>query len=243
MTKKDLRVVLISRKLALTVSVMMIISGIVLAAVGGMEAFKTTEAVALQMEGKVILIDPGHGGIDAGASSGDILEKTINLDVANYLKGYIEQGGGVVYMTRLEDVNTADPNRPKGETQKMSDLKARKKNIEDYKADIFVSIHMNKFQQSQYRGLQVFYDPHSEESKKLGESLQKAVQDVVKDGNTRKPKATGDSIYVLKGNSVPSVLIECGFLSNPEEAKLLNTPEYQKKLAWGIYIGIIRYLK
>ncbi len=208
----------------------------------GVNTYKGATVMATSLEGKTILIDPGHGGIDAGASEGSAVEKTINLEVAMYLKGYIEENGGVAYMTRMEDTNTADPNRPKGVTQKMSDLKTRKQSITDTSADIFISIHMNKFAQSQYKGCQVFYDGNSAESKRLGETIQKSVLDVLKDENNRKAKATGDKIYVLKGNTVPSVLVECGFLSNPEESKLLTTPEYQRKLAWGIYLGIMRYL-
>lgn len=240
--KKSYNVFLLSRRTVNAVSVMLIISGIMFILLGGLDIYKTAEVMATPIDGKVVLLDPGHGGIDAGASEGSAVEKTLNLEVANYLKSYIEESGGIAYMTRTEDTNTADPNRPKGVTQKMSDLKKRKKDIEDKSADIFISIHMNKFQQPQYRGFQVFYDENSAESKKLGEILQKSVLDVLQDGNTRKAKATGGSIYVLKGNTVPSALVECGFLSNTKEAKLLTTPEYQRKVAWGIYLGIMRYL-
>ncbi len=222
-------------------SIVLIILGTIFALWGGNRIYKSVQTVAAPLGNKVILLDPGHGGIDAGASEGDAVEKVLNLEIANILKGYIEENGGVCYMTRVEDTNTADPDRGKGVSQKMSDLKMRKKNIEDFKADIFVSIHMNKFSQSRYKGLQVFYDDNIEESKRLGESVQAMVKEVLKDGNTRKAKATGDNIYVLKGNEIPSVLVECGFLSNPEEAEKLKTPDYQRKIAWGIFRGIAEY--
>ncbi|MBO4940659.1 MAG: N-acetylmuramoyl-L-alanine amidase CwlD [Clostridia bacterium] len=191
---------------------------------------------------KVILIDPGHGGRDAGASANGSVEKDINLAVSKILKKYIEDGGDIAFMTRETDTNTADPNRPQNVTQKKSDMRMRKADIEKYKADIFISIHMNKFEQSKYRGAQVFYDADNEENRVLAESIQNSLKEVLKDDNKRVPKATGDSIFVLRNNKIPSVLIECGFLSNVDEAKLLNTPEYQKKVAEGIYLGLTRYI-
>lgn len=230
-----------SHRARLVVSVFMIISGLTLATFGGLSHYEARKTMAAPLGNRVILIDPGHGGIDAGASEGDAVEKDLNLKISMILKSYIEENGGICYMTRTEDTNTADPNRGKGTSQKMSDLKMRKQNIESIKADVFISVHMNKFGQSQYRGLQTFYDGNSPESKRLSETIQETVKSVLNDGNTRKAKATGDKIYVLKGNAVPSVLVECGFLSNNEEKELLKSPNYQRKLAWGIYLGLIKY--
>ncbi len=202
----------------------------------------TQSTAASPLAGKTILIDPGHGGIDAGASANGAVEKEINLAIANFLKEYVEAGGGKAYMTRDTDTNTADPNRDKGVSQKKSDLQMRKSDIEKYKADIFISIHMNKFEQSKYRGAQVFYDDDSQENRLLAEAIQQSLKDVLKDGNNRVAKGSGDSIFVLRDNSVPSALIECGFLSNTDEANLLKTAEYQKLVAEGIYMGIIKYI-
>ncbi len=236
--KKNTKILLISKKL---LSLIFVLLGVLCAFWGSSRVYKSVQVVANPLGNKVILIDPGHGGIDAGASDNGAVEKELNLQIANILKGYIESNGGVCYMTRVEDTNTADPNRGKGTSQKMSDLKMRKKNIEDFDTDIFISIHMNRFSQSQYKGLQVFYDDNIDESKQLGEAIQNSVKEVLKDGNNRKAKSTGDKIYILKGNEVPSVLVECGFLSNPTEAQNLKTPDYQKKIAWGIFRGIIAY--
>lgn len=232
---------IIPRFRCMIASLALIVSGIIFVVCGGLDFYRAKDAMAAPLGNKVILLDPGHGGIDAGATANEAVEKELNLQIAMYLKSYIEGNGGICYMTRIEDVNTADPNRGKGISQKMSDLKMRKKNIDDYNADVFISIHMNKFSQPQYSGLQVFYDGGSEKSKLLGESIQETVKLVLNDGNTRKAKATGDKIYVLKGNEVPSALVECGFLSNADEAERLKTPEYQRKVAWGIYIGIINF--
>lgn len=222
-----------------------LVVAIVVLAASGIEILiqnsMTQRTTASPLTGKVILIDPGHGGIDAGASANGAVEKDINLAVANFLKEYVEAGGGKAYMTRETDGNTADPNRDKGISQKKSDLQMRKSDIEKYKADIFISIHMNKFEQSKYRGAQVFYDDDLQENRLLAEAIQQSLKDVLKDGNKRVAMSTGDSIFVLRDNSVPSALIECGFLSNPDEANLLKTPEYQKAVAEGIYAGILKY--
>lgn len=239
--EKKWRIVVFPRKVRVILSMVLIVLGLITTGFGRRDFLRPEETVAEPLGNKVILIDPGHGGIDAGASDGDAIEKDLNLEISMILKSYIESNGGICYMTRNEDKNTADPNRPKNVSQKMSDLKTRKSDIERVEADIFVSIHMNKFSQAKYRGLQVFYDGSSQQSKMLGEIIQETVKTTIKDGNTRKAKATGDKIYVLKGNAVPSVLVECGFLSNQEERELLKSPKYQQKIAWGIYLGIINY--
>lgn len=203
-------------------------------------ASQVQETFAVPVTNKIIIIDPGHGGIDAGASANGAVEKDINLEIALRLQEYIEESGGIAILTRDGDYSTADKNRDKSLTQKKSDLIERKKAIEKYKADLFISIHMNKFQQEKYYGAQVFYPKKSEESKKLGELLQTALKKNLDSANTRKAKES-DSIYVIKDNSVPSVLIECGFLSNKAEAAKFKTKEYSQKTAWAIYLGLIEY--
>ncbi len=204
------------------------------------ESANTVETFAVPMSGKVIVIDPGHGGIDAGASANGAVEKDLNLKISFMLQKYIEESGGIAVLTRTDDVNTADPNRGRGVSQKSSDLKERKKDIEDYDADMFISIHMNKFGQTQYKGAQVFYSEGSEDSKILGEEMQGALRETLDRENRRSAK-TGGNIFVLKGNTIPSVLIECGFLSNKEEAQMLSDEKYQRRTAWAIYVGMVRY--
>ncbi len=202
---------------------------------------ETITTFSTPLYGKVFAIDPGHGGIDAGASGNGAVEKEINLEIANYLKAFIEENGGTVIMTRTTDTNTADPNRSKTVSQKKSDLDQRKNFSQKENADIFVSIHMNKFPESKYKGAQVFCAPNSSESKALGEAVQASLIKNADPSNTRKLK-DGKSIYILKDSKIPSILIECGFLSNPEEAELLQNDSYQQKIAWSVFMGITEYL-
>lgn len=198
------------------------------------------QTFSVPVTNKVILIDPGHGGVDAGASDNGAVEKDINLDIALRLQEYIEESGGIAILTRSEDVSTADKNRSKNVTQKKSDLAERKKAIEKYKADVFVSIHMNKFSEEKYYGAQVFYPAKSQESERLAQIIQLSLKENLDKTNKRKEKEN-KGIYVLKDNPVPSVLIECGFLSNKKEAEKFKTAEYRQKVAWAIYLGLIKY--
>ena len=195
---------------------------------------------AVSVTDKVIVVDPGHGGFDAGASGNNVQEKTVNLAVALYLKEYIEQGGNRAILTREEDVSTAPENR-EGKSAKRADLEARKHLPVEAGADVFVSIHMNQFPQSRYKGAQVFYANQPEGSKRLGEEIQASLKEILADGNTRQAKKIDGNIFILQDATVPSVIVECGFLSNPQEALLLTQEEYQRKLAQAIYTGLIRF--
>lgn len=190
-----------------------------------------------------VLIDAGHGGADGGASANGITEKDINLSVALKLKDIVEQNGGTVIMTRDGDYSTADQNRSNGTSAKKSDLKRRVEMISESGANMFISIHMNKFPQEKYWGAQVFYAATPANSRKLGESIQSALPRVLNDGNERAAKKTTGNIFILKNASVPSVIVECGFLSNPDEAEKLKNSDYQTKLADAIFEGISDYLK
>lgn len=193
------------------------------------------------ISGKTILIDAGHGGFDSGASVGDLLEKDLNLSVALKLRVFLKEQGATVVMTRESDISTADESRANGTSAKVSDLKRRREMIEECKADAFVSIHMNKFPQQQYRGAQVFYAENSDESRMLGEYIQNSLLKTMNDGNMRAAKKSNGSIYILKNAAVPSVIVECGFLSNSEESKLLQNNDYQHKIAFAICMGIFDF--
>lgn len=202
---------------------------------------KTVDTMALPITNKTIVIDAGHGGFDAGASDNGILEKDINLKVAGFLKEYIEQSGGIAVMTRIDDTSTLDENRKDGSSAKQSDLSRRRDMPAEYEADLFVSIHMNKFPQTQYHGAQVFYAAKPEESKQIADILQDNLRQILDNENNRVAKKTDGNVMILNHATVPSVLIECGFLSNTEEAEKLKTEENQRKIAWAIYMGIIEY--
>ncbi|HHY91410.1 MAG TPA: N-acetylmuramoyl-L-alanine amidase CwlD [Clostridiales bacterium] len=208
----------------------------------GLWKYKTSVAFRQIILNKVIVIDPGHGGVDGGAvgKSGTV-ESHINLSIAQELRKLLEESGAYVIMTRESDVGlyTEEGTIRK---KKNEDLRNRKKIQEESYADIFVSIHLNSFQQSRYFGAQTFYPLDCEESRLLAESIQKELIRVLKNGNNRIAKPKND-ILLLKDCKIPTVLVECGFLSNPREEKLLQKPSYQKKIAWSIYIGILNYFQ
>lgn len=189
-------------------------------------------------ENKTLLIDAGHGGFDAGASANGAEEKDLNLAVALELKECAEKAGGNVVMTRSDDTSTEEKNRSDGTSAKKSDLKKRKAMAEECDADVMISIHMNKYTDPKYWGAQVFYAENSEESRFLGEAVQKKLAEVLGDGNRRAAKKSNGEIYILRNVNRPSVIVECGFLSNPEEAKKLADKDYQSKLAQAIFAGI-----
>lgn len=187
-----------------------------------------------------IIIDAGHGGQDGGAVGvTGVLEKNINLAIAIKLKDIAKKDGKNVIMTRDTDTDLSTTESSNVRTQKRSDLQNRK-NIIEKNNGIFIGIHQNKFEQSKYRGAQVFY-ANNQEAERLGLTVQKALIDGIADGNTRVAKKSEKDIYILKGIKSPAIIVECGFLSNPEEEKLLTQNDYQTKVAQAIYDGICRY--
>ncbi|MDT8012314.1 N-acetylmuramoyl-L-alanine amidase CwlD [Clostridium perfringens] len=192
---------------------------------------------------KVILLDAGHGGIDPGALSDDesVEEKDINLQITLKLRELLESSGCLVLLTREDDVSLYEESPDKTTREKYNEnLKNRKKMIEESGVDAFVSVHLNKFEQSKYYGAQTFYPQGQDDSKLLSKFIQDELKRVVDETNQREVKPSND-IYLLKDNKIPSVLIECGFLSNEKESKLLNDEKYQEKVAWAIYAGIQKY--
>jgi len=182
---------------------------------------------------RVIVIDPGHGGIDSGAvSPTGTREEELNRKVALKLKKYLTDNGAKVALTRETKDGLA--------AGKSEDMRKRVELIRQSNADIVVSIHMNKFPQSQYFGAQTFYMKGSEQGERLAECIQaRMVEDLI-EGNKRKIKAV-DNLRILKAGSAPAVIVECGFLSNDAEEALLKTDDYQEKIAWSIYSGIMEY--
>ena len=192
---------------------------------------------------KTIVLDAGHGGIDPGAMNKDktVLEKDINLQITMKIKELIEASGGNVVLTRDSDISLYEEGANKTTRQKYNEnLKNRKKIVENSQADMFVSIHLNSFEDSKYYGAQTFYPAGKEDSKFLAEMIQAELKRVVDNTNNREIKSRED-LYLLKDNKMPSTLIECGFLSNQKEAELLAEEEYQDKIAWAIYVGIQKY--
>lgn len=194
-------------------------------------------------EKKVILLDAGHGGEDGGTSSkSGILEKDINLAVALYLRDYLTLSGFEVKMTRDSDTDLSDKSLETVRARKVSDLKKRVEMIAQNSGGILVSIHQNFFEQEKYYGTQVFYSSNNTQSMPIAESIRSSVVSLIQPDNERELK-DATSVYILKNAACPAVIVECGFLSNEQEAEKLNTPEYQKKLAFAICCGIVNYYK
>lgn len=193
---------------------------------------KVIPTISLSNTNKVIVIDAGHGGFDPGAiSENGVLEKNINLNISLKLQKLLQESGTITFLTRSEEESLGDTKR--------EDMKNRKTIRDIENGDMFVSIHLNSFPQESCSGAQTFYAPN-EESKKLAESVQKRLQEVVEPGNDRVAKELS-TVYLLKNTKIPSIIVECGFLSNNAELINLQKDEYQEKLAWAIYLGIIDY--
>ncbi len=191
-----------------------------------------------------VILDAGHGGEDGGTvSASGILEKDLNLKIAFLLRDMLEANGVRVIMTRTTDVLLYDRNTDYRGRKKALDLAARRKIAEETQNAVFVSIHMNAYPQTQYSGLQVWYSPNHDESKALAEEIQKTVQDMLQPQNDRQPKSATSAIYLLYHLQCPAVLVECGFLSNPEEAERLNDPVYQQRLAGILFLSISQALQ
>ncbi len=187
---------------------------------------------------ETIVIDPGHGGNDPGAigTSGSC-EKDINLSVALALKELAGEEGFNIEMTRSTDVALYDSD---ADNKKRSDLKNRKKIIDNVTSSILVSIHMNKYEDASVKGAQTFY-ASTEESKTLAECVQKSIQRL--DGSNRRvAMKTPRTVYLLQSTKIPSILVEGGFLSNPAEERKLLDKTYQKELAKAILEGIKAFL-
>ncbi len=202
---------------------------------------KSVPTVSLPVSGKTIVIDAGHGKPDEGAeSSRGTTEAETNLKIALKLQNLLEQSGSSVILTRSDESAIYDIDSKTLRQKKISDIHNRVKIGNESSADIFVSIHLNKIPQQQYDGWQTFYNAKSAEGQKLAVSIQNNLNDAIQKENNRVAKSI-ENIYIVKHVEIPTTIVECGFLSNPEEEKLLLEDEYQNKLAWGIYNGIIDY--
>lgn len=186
-----------------------------------------------------VVIDVGHGGIDSGKVSADgVLEKDVNLAIAKKLKVLLEQEDVSVTLTREADTglyHESDSNK------KVADLQNRCALIEKTDPDCTVSIHQNSFSSPEVRGAQVFYYGQSSEGETLAKLVQASLTRRVDPGNHRQAKAN-ESYYLLKRTVSPTVIVECGFLSNPEEAALLTSEDYQNRLVWAIHMGVMEFL-
>lgn len=205
------------------------------------QAGKMTAGVSVKTgkEKPVVVIDAGHGGNDPGKIGIDgTLEKDINLQIAKQLKKYLEASDVEVILTRDSDNGLYSE---KDSRKKMADMTKRCEIINDASPDLTVSIHQNSYHQEDVSGGQVFYYKKSEKGKKLAEILQERFDYVLGEKNTRLAKPN-DNYYLLLHVKTPIVIVECGFLTNWKESALLNSEDYQDRLAWTIHMGIMKYL-
>lgn len=221
--------------------------------------FRPTSQLSMRASAEprpTVVIDAGHGGMDGGcvsipitttstvtsqSGSGAILEKDCNLAIAKTVAALYRISGYNVVMTRETDV-MLDSEGLTGNA-KMRDLKARLEIARSYPDATFISIHCNKFPSSECKGLQVYYSVNDSTSAMLAENIQNSVKALLQPENRRLPKPSGSNIYILDRAKQPSVLIECGFLSNPEEAVQLSNSEYRKQLSLAIVLPLLQNTK
>ena len=189
----------------------------------------------------IIIIDAGHGGEDGGAVANDgTVEKDLNLDIALKLNDIISVMGYKTHLIRTTDtaIHTS------GDTirqRKISDIKNRFAIMNKYDDCIYVSIHQNKFNDTGVHGAQTFYSPNNNESRVLADFIQKSISSQLQKENRRVIKKSGTDIYLLYNATKPTVMVECGFVSNDNELKKLKDNNYQNKMAISIALGIINY--
>ncbi len=196
----------------------------------------------------LIMIDPGHGGMDGGASSSDgTLEKDINLAIAKQLAGMAEQYGCAAILTRETDEWLCRTEEGSIRSRKTADLKARRELIREYKPDITVSIHLNSFKEDpNVKGAQVFYpaaggaDDVLEECRSLADVIQKTMNRTFQSEEPR-TAMNRDGVFLFKEVMCPTIIVECGFMSNPAEAGRLKTTEYQNRVAGAVMTGIAEF--
>lgn len=178
--------------------------------------------------------------MNGAESKNGITENAINLKITLKVQSLLEQSGATVILTRSDENGIYDLDKQTLREKKVSDIKNRVKIGNESQADIFVSIHLNKIPQTQYYGWQTFYKKSDENSIKLAKSIQQNLNESIQKQNKRESLVIKGK-YIIENVEIPTTLVECGFLSNPEEEAQLQNEEYQDRLAWGIYNGIIDY--
>lgn len=214
-----------------------------LLAVGARLTDQVVPASAIADERPVIVLDAGHGGLDSGAvGKSGVLEKDVNLSVVKHLREMLELSGFQVVVTRDEDISIYDAGVEGIRNQKLSDMDNRLEIVQSYPDSIFLCIHQNNFTDPDYFGGQMFYNNNHPDNRTLAQIMQNRFA-ILQEGNDREIKLSGDELFLLKDNTNPSLMIECGFLSNPEEEALLATTEYQQKIAFTIYCGVLEFIE
>lgn len=193
-------------------------------------------------ERPVIVLDAGHGGLDSGAVGGNgTLEKDVNLSIVRILRDMLELSGFEVVLTRSEDISIYDAGVEGIRNQKLSDMDNRLEIVQSYPDSIFLCIHQNNYTDPKYFGGQMFYNNNNPDNRTLAQIMQNKFAEL-QPGNDREIKLSGDELFLLKSNPNPSLMIECGFLSNPDEEARLSTWEYQQQVAFTIFGGVMEFI-
>lgn len=234
--------IILSKKRLILITSMICISLTVFLVNNSLTGTQTVETVNLPVSNKVIVLDArtSEFQMSGAQSSKGTTEAETNLKIALKVQSLLEQSGATVILTRSDENAIYDIDSKTLKQKKISDIHNRVKIGNESSADIFVSIHLNKIPQQQYYGWQTFYQEGNEQSINLAKSIQENLNDSIQKENKRVAMKI-DNIYIMKHVEIPATIVECGFLSNPEEEKLLLEDEYQDRLAWGIYNGIMDY--
>ena len=210
----------------------------------------TEEIVYLQVANKTfsseaptVVLDAGHGGEDCGAVGvNGVYEKDLNFSICAFLAAQLRSAGYRVIETRTKDALLYDHDTVTPGHKKVTDLTSRLEIASSYPGALVISIHMNSFPSPSSCGLQVWYSPAFAEAKELAEGIQTQVKNTLQPENHRKPKGSAGAIYLLDRAENPTVLVECGFLTNPEECAKLTEGEYQKELSFVLFCAIMDYI-
>ena len=195
----------------------------------------------LPVSNRIIVLDAGHGKPDEGAEGNNgTTEEKANLSITLKLQKLLEESGATVILTRSDENGIYDQKSTTIREMKVSDIKNRVEIGNNSSADILVSIHLNKGDNSSYTGFQTFYKKDDEQGKRLAVDIQGSLKDTIKTENKREAHEIS-GIYLVDNVEIPTTIVECGFLSNPQEEEKLLTEDYQNQLVWGIYIGIMNY--
>jgi N-acetylmuramoyl-L-alanine amidase len=196
------------------------------------------QVMSYSLANKVIAVDAGHGGFDPGAKRDNITEDQITLAISKLLQKQLSEAGSLVVMVREDDKDLSDESFSGSlRERKRQDLNRRAEKANQAKAKLYVSIHVNADPSPRWRGAQVFYEKDSEAGKRAAVAIQEELTRIL--GNTKR-KALPGNFYITKKTEMPAVIVEVGFISNPEECKLLMDPDYQAKVAYAIYAGIAK---
>lgn len=217
------------------------------AVVYGTKASDTGFFLPEPLSGVKIVIDPGHGGMDGGASKGDTIERDITLSMSLKLEKNLKAQGAIVVMTRSKEgdaiaEHTPDADFPTTRARKRADLLLREEIMNNSEADMVISLHVNAVPEERWRGAQVFYHAQGHPG---GELLAKSIQNSIREniGNTEREALSIKQVYILKKAKAPAVLVETGFLSNNEERELLRSDKYQNQMVDAIAEGVNRFVE